>query len=215
MIREENAARDASRVYLFIFLISLGLLYVGLFTFLYLKSEDFITTPRVNAAKLWARSRSVAIPTILSFDEKSPWTMSLAKGWNDPEIGGVWSNSTRSILFLPSPQENSSGNVCFHFWITAMTNDPSEDWPFQIFINDHRAMPKTRYVGSGPYEISASSYLPDRKTIEIILEGPRPRSPRSIGAGNDVRQLSFILHSIQITKTCDGDLPAGNRKLPG
>lgn len=209
MIKEEDVARDVSRVGLFIFLISLGLLYIGLFTFLCLKSEDFTTMPRVNAAKLWAESKSIAIPTVLSFDEKSPWTMSLAKGWNAPESAGVWSNSAKAILFLPSPRENSSGNVCFHFWITAMTNDPSEDWPFQIFINDHVAMPRTHYVGSGPYEISASSYLPDRKMIGIILEGPKPRSPRSIGAGNDVRQLSFILHSIRITKACDGDLPAG------
>lgn len=189
------------RIALFAVLMMVGLGYVLSLAWFFRHSSNFVERLGIEAATDAVADRPATLPMAFTFDAKSPWTQSLAYGWNRPEEWGVWADNSTAAVVLPPVSGSSSATACIG---VRFGNIPQRRrWHLAITVDGRPWGEVTSYWGEGPFEIRNMAPIEVGQPIVIRFFGPAPVIPRAITHDNpDSRLLSFSLLGMTIAKKC-------------
>lgn len=200
----EEAKRDkptATSVLLFTVLFAIGACYLASLAYFFRHGTNFIERSGTQGAiDAMAGVRST-LPMVYTFDAKSPWTKSLAFGWNAPESWGVWASNTTAGVVLPPVAGDHTGTVCVavrfgNVWKKRRLR-------LAIAVNGQPLGNPADHSGRGPFEMRGMVPVAAGQPIVIRFYGPPPVIPRAISHSNmDGRTLSFSLLGITIETKC-------------
>lgn len=112
----------------------------------------------------------------------------LSSGWSEPEKEGVWSYKNQSILTLPIPVGIKAKRIRFKGQYYGSQR-------MSIVVLNGRSIGRFNLV-VGDIEIPAD--LPQKESLQIILQHPNAASPKSRGRSDDARLLGFYLEAVSV-----------------
>jgi hypothetical protein len=121
-----------------------------------------------------------------------------ARGLSSPEAWGTWSDGAEVVL-------DFAGNLPqrFELSLDGYAFGPNVGETFRVVVGSEQRtfrLAKTRQTVSLRFETTGNE-----KVLRILV--PRPTSPRSIGQGDDSRELGVALHELRITASSETQSP--------
>ena len=199
-----EARRDKptrASISLFALLFAIGTCYLASLAYFLRHSTNFVERSGIEAATQAVSRMHSALPVTYTFDAKSPWTKSLAYGWNAPETWGVWASNTTAAVVLPPVPGVRTVPVCIGLRFGNVWS--KRRLPLSIAVDGQPLGSPKVYSGQGPFEARGMVPVEAGQPVVIRFHGPAPVIPRAISRTNlDGRLLSFSLLGITIEPRC-------------
>jgi hypothetical protein len=115
-------------------------------------------------------------------------------GWSHPENWGVWSEGRQASLLMamPSPKPTRMRIV-----LKAMINSAHPIQTGNLYINGFLAQRLRLTADQTQLDIPLSKAMRERNYLQIEFMPKNPISPKSLGLGDDVRNLGIGLISVE------------------
>jgi hypothetical protein len=122
-------------------------------------------------------------------DAQQQFLVKLGANWAQAESWGAWSIGTRASLVLPIPKDRPRELVVD---VRALVNTSKRAQRVKIYIN---GQPSESAVltqsNSNQIHIPLNNQLLSGDSLEVVFELPDAHSPKSVGIGDDDRQLAI------------------------
>lgn len=141
--------------------------------------------------------KPLAVGERVSFDSTGYGVNYLRQGWSFPEPWGTWSDSSSSVVFLPT-EPKKVDSVLIDFNVLTSPSHPSQR--IEILVNGVQASSVTIRESSTAVEVRLPEAAKRNSFSGIKMEFrlPDAAKPRDIGLGDDDRTLALGLRAISL-----------------
>ena len=190
------------RSYIFLALLLTGCCYIAAFVLFMAKSSNFLERPALEVTVAQADGKKLVFPYRDAFTTGRQSLSLLGPGWHPAEDWGVWSAGRRAWLIIPWP-EKFSDHLKFELQVTAFLH--AEGHPSQtltvrcgqkeVTIVEFEVQEPSKHIAF----VVDPADCRKRDAFAVEFDIADPRSPASLGLGQDGRTLGIALQSTIIT----------------